>query len=165
MLVVPARESCPLTQCAQTHSGVPGGDRGLPVSGEGIGTVVHHRGVVVCYSIRVGIGRAKLEELALKTITDVVVVDCDVTIPIWPALFVPSAQCVEYLVHHDAPVLTSITNGDILSTTNTTNVRVTPSSPDEPNIIVLPAPRLKPDTCFLLVSSHCTLDCCHVGAR
>lgn len=60
------------------------------------------------------------------TITYVVVVDCDVTIPVWPAMFMPPAQGVEYLVHNNALVLTPITNGDILNTTNTTNVGVTP---------------------------------------
>ena len=41
-------------------------------------------------------------------------------------MLVPSAQGMEYLVHDNAFVVTPITNGDILSSTHTTDVRVAP---------------------------------------
>ena len=46
----------------------------------------------------------------LLTISDVVIIDFDEEVSVRSTLFVPSTQCMEYLVHHNPLVLTAPTN-------------------------------------------------------
>jgi hypothetical protein len=62
-------------------------------------------------------------------------VDSDILVSIRPALLMPPAQSMEHLVDHDAPELTSLTNGDILWASYSTNEGETPVSTKNKDLI------------------------------
>ena len=61
------------------------------------------------------------------TFVDVLREDFDVLVTIRSALLVPSSQSVEDLVYHDTFVLAIHTDGDILSSFNSADIRPTPA--------------------------------------
>jgi len=93
----------------------PISDGVFSVLAEVVGPIVHHRFVIVLGSERVPIVLGHLGEVSVLAVKNVPPVDLDVTVAIWPTLFVSEAKSVKHLMRDDVLRFTSVTDVDRLA--------------------------------------------------